>query len=237
MIELINSYIHLVPTLLIGVVYPFIAITTGHKTRSLLSESPHLKVYIYKYTMITQVILILLITGAMQMTNDQIKTIGLLFLGEPIWLLLGIASCFLAFWLFNKISLSANQQQKLLKQYEDVVYIMPTNAREFKYAIMLSIVAGTLEEVIFRGYLFWQMSQIMPLFPAIIVVNVVFGLSHYGTKAKNSISAFLLGMVASTLYYFTGSLLLPMVMHVIVDFYSMIMAKKLFADQKPLNKS
>lgn len=227
-----THFTYIIATVIIGIFYPAYAILDGKSTRQMLIASPPKKVYVYKFTGVLQLILSGLIFIFIFINDDSIDSIGLSFLRKPIWSLLLVGICWIFLWLLNKIEIASKKRAHLVSQYKDVLYIVPTTIREYKWAVLLSFVAGTLEEIMFRGFLFWQLHQYLPLIPAIIITNIVFAIAHFATKLKNVLIAFMLGIFFSTTYVLTESLWIAICTHVLVDLYSATLAKKLFINNK-----
>jgi len=81
----------------------------------------------------------------------------------------------------------------------------------------LSVTAGIVEEVLWRGFLIWYLSQFMPLWVAALVSGVGFGLAHAYQGATNLPQIALVGTIFAALYLLSGSLWLPMVLHAALD--------------------
>jgi len=138
-----------------------------------------------------------------------------------------IVICVLAYFTFTHMPISDARADKLTKTYKDIMYLMPANKKQYNASVLVSIIAGVCEEIIFRGFLYWQLQQYMPVYLAFILTNVLFGLGHAGTKLKNALMTFVLGIIFSTVYVLTESLWSAIVLHIIVDFQSMINGYKL----------
>jgi membrane protease YdiL (CAAX protease family) len=82
---------------------------------------------------------------------------------------------------------------------------------------LLSITAGIVEETLWRGFLFWYLGQFMPLWAAAIISAVGFGLAHSYQGLANVPRVAIVGAVFSGLYLLTGSLWLPIILHIAVD--------------------
>lgn len=221
-------YLHIITLIVIGIAFPAYSIVTGEKTRQFLTEFPEKKISVYHHTIGIQVVFMVLIIISMWSTGNDIHEIGLTFLNNLILVLAIPTICFLILWIFNKISITKQKAEKFLEDSKDVIYILPSTNKEYKWTVVVSLIAGTFEEIIFRGYLYWQIEQYMSIIPAILLTNIIFGLSHYGTKFKNAFSAFILGTIWSVIYYFSGSLWLAIVIHICIDFYSSTFARKSF---------
>ena len=219
-------WLYLIPTLLIGLIFPAYAILTAKKTRTLLLENPALKLAAYKSTMILQIILLMLIAIAMFFNADPINQIGIAFFRQPLLVTALLISGLLCFWIIRQRKIDATEVGRLNEKNKDVLYLLPTTKTEYQWAILLSFFVGISEEILFRGFLFWRIHQYFPLIPAILLTNLIFALSHFSTKMKNMVFAFLFGVLWSITYYLTDSLWLAMLIHVVVDVYSMTEAYK-----------
>ena len=224
-----TSYLTLLTVICIGFVFPAYAILTGKSTREMLIKNPEKKVSVYQSTLISQFVLIFLVLFSMILNDQSLIELGLVFILKPQWFFLLYFIAFFVLWLLNKMNLTSDKAEKFKSDSEDVLYILPATLREYKWAITLSLFVGLFEEIIFRGFLYWQLLTIMPLVPALILTNIIFGLSHYGTKLKNAFSAFSLGIIWSISYVLTDSLWLAILLHICIDIYSTTMAFKSYS--------
>ena len=207
----------------------------GEKDRDYLIKNPNKKIHVYKVTALIQVVLVLLILIGFVYYGESISVIGLSFIKKPLWAGVLIISVLIIILLLQYIKISKQKAEALRNQFKPLLYIAPTTLLEYKWAVVMSIIVGTFEEIIFRGFLFWQLSNYIYVIPAIIVTNIIFGLSHYGTGIKNAINAFFLGLIWSAAYYFTDSLWLPIFGHILMDVYSSTLSKKIFSDNNKVD--
>ena len=189
-------------------------------------KNPEAKAGFFKQSIILLTVLATFIVIALVLNKHDLDDIGLAFLKDLRWVagLLGVPLIWL--WLVNKIKITGTRNDKVRRQYADVIDLLPKTAYQYKWGIGLSFAAGIFEEIIYRGFLFWQLNEFMPTVLAVIVANFIFGLSHYATKFKNASRAFLLGMVWSLSFLFTGSLWLAMITHIAIDLFSMTIVYK-----------
>lgn len=126
----------------------------------------------------------------------------------------------IAFLLVQVRQVATASQKKLtgLQSEIGVLSLMiPLNGRELAQFNILSLTAGIVEEILWRGYLFWYLSQVMPIWVAAIISTVGFGLAHAYQGLSNVPRVMLVGAVLSGLYLLSGSLWLPMILHASVD--------------------
>jgi membrane protease YdiL (CAAX protease family) len=79
--------------------------------------------------------------------------------------------------------------------------------------LFISLMAGFAEEMFFRGILQAQFG--------IIIASVFFGLVHFITSAYVAVTI-LMGFYIGALYHFFGSLLIPVVVHIVYDFGALV---------------
>ncbi|AXT20262.1 CPBP family intramembrane metalloprotease [Flavobacteriaceae bacterium AU392] len=226
------NFIYTALVFLIAIVYPIYAILMGGKDKEFLLNNPEKKVHAYKTTALIQVVLCFIILVGLIYNNDGLSLIGLSFITNLLWMTALIISVFIGFWIINKMKIPVSKRESLKPKFDDVIYIIPTTLREYKWAIIISVIVGTLEEIIFRGFLFWQLNHHMHFIIAIITTNVIFGLCHYGTGLKNALNTLYLGTFCSVLYMVTDSLWLPIFVHILVDIHASTLSKKIFIDDK-----
>jgi membrane protease YdiL (CAAX protease family) len=138
--------------------------------------------------------------------------------GELIGAALTAVAIVLLFVQIRQVAKGSQEElQKTEKSFGELLIIMPVNARELARFNLLSITAGIVEETLWRGFLFWYLGHFMPLWTAAIISAVGFGLAHSYQGIANVPRVALVGAMFSGLYLLTGSLLLPIILHAVVD--------------------
>ena len=221
------NLVYLILIVLIGIVYPIYALMSAGPTRRMLLKIPSKLIAVYKETMAIQVVLTFMIVFSLIGFQEPLDAIGLSFLFRPIQIGLLLGSCLLGLWMINKIEIDDDKVDKLSQDNKDVFYILPKTELEYKWGIVLSFVAGIFEEIIYRGFLYWQLTLYLPTLPSVLLVAFVFSLGHAGTKIKNMVSTFLLSLIFSATYLIVGSLWLAMLLHVLIDLYAVTSSYKL----------
>jgi len=114
---------------------------------------------------------------------------------------------------------SATQKQldRIRKRFGKLSLIIPQNGNELARFYGLSITAGIVEEILWRGFLIWYLSQFMPLWGAALVSIIGFGLAHAYQGVANLPPIIAVGAVFTGLYLLTGSIWLPVILHAAVD--------------------
>ena len=103
------------------------------------------------------------------------------------------------------------------RRFGRLAIIMPRNGNELVRFYGLSITAGIVEEILWRGFLIWYLSQFMPLWAAALVSTLSFAMAHayQGLSHLPQITA--VGAAFAGLYLLAGSIWLPIILHAAVD--------------------
>ena len=114
-------------------------------------------------------------------------------------------------------SASNDDKAKQVEALGSLVHFLPQNNRDYRHFVGLSITAGIVEEILYRGFAIWYLAQLMPVWGAIVVSSIVFGLGHSYQGAGGIARVTLIGLAFGAFYVFTGSIWLPMLAHAILD--------------------
>lgn len=100
------------------------------------------------------------------------------------------------------------------------LHMLPRTAKERAVWVLLSMTAGFCEELLYRGFLTAYLVNIFPqvnFVLAIIISAALFGIGHIYQKLTGVLGTGFMGLIFGFLYFFTGSLFLPMVVHALFD--------------------
>jgi membrane protease YdiL (CAAX protease family) len=98
--------------------------------------------------------------------------------------------------------------------------MLPISTAERSWFAGVSVGAGISEELVFRGFLLYYIAINLPalgIVPRIALASIVFGLCHFYQGWQGVLGTTVLGAVLAGLYIMTGSLLLPIVLHALID--------------------
>lgn len=105
--------------------------------------------------------------------------------------------------------------------------MLPRNAKERWCAVGTSVTAGVCEEIVFRGLLIAVgVSLGLPLYVAAGLSLAVFTLAHLYQGPKSMLGVGLIGLVLTYLYLSSGSLLLPILVHVLIDLRALLLTPR-----------
>jgi membrane protease YdiL (CAAX protease family) len=98
-----------------------------------------------------------------------------------------------------------------------LVNFLPRTARDYRHFAWLSVTAGIVEEILYRGFLIWYFDQLLPLWAAVVASSIAFGIGHSYQGPEYALRTGLVGAAFAVLYLVSGSLWLPIAAHAAVD--------------------
>ena len=146
--------------------------------------------------------------------------IGIAVTSDPLqwWILAGIAlvstSYLILIW---RLRTGRSDRQAWLEKMSNVEVLLPQKRDELPRFYALSVTAGIVEELLWRGMLIWYLQFAMPLWIAVLLSSVLFGLAHAYQGLKSMPAIVIVGFVFALIYVSTGSLLLAIVFHAVFD--------------------
>jgi membrane protease YdiL (CAAX protease family) len=109
------------------------------------------------------------------------------------------------------------EKAQLAQSFGKLEHYLPHNTRELNSFYGVSIVAGIVEEIVYRGFVLWYLAQFMPLWFAVAVSSVAFGLGHSYQGPSGALRTGLIGLAFGIYYVTTGSIWLPIIAHILLD--------------------
>lgn len=111
----------------------------------------------------------------------------------------------------------------------DIRALLPRQRAELPYGAGLGVTAGIVEELLFRLALPALVFGILPAgtpaagLMAFLGAAVLFGLLHVYQGPQGVLFSFLLGLFFTAIYVLSGSILLPILLHALVDLRSLVL--------------
>ncbi len=219
-------YIYLILTVVAGIGMPLMAILSASKVKQLLARFPEMKLDMYQQVILTQWSFSLFLISLMIWDGQDLAQIGVTF-DNLLWMLALATAPLLTLWIAKRRKLNKMRIKSLSKRYKPLLFLLPGTKSEYDWMIALSYTAGFCEEVIFRGFLFWQLQRFAPVLLAIILANFSFMLAHSATTVKNMFASLVLGVVWSISFLFLHHLWFGIVTHIMIDVYSVTIGYRL----------
>lgn len=103
---------------------------------------------------------------------------------------------------------------------EVMAWVLPSTSGERRLWLALSAVAAVSEEFLFRGFVVHVLADMplaLPLGVAAVLATLAFALNHLYQGVSGAITAFVIGGAMMLLFAATGNLLVPIVLHALID--------------------
>jgi len=208
--------------LLLFVVQPIHgAITYRRYVARIEAGEPSDRVRLYKQTLALEWTALAVLATTWHFLGRPAADLGFMPIGGNNFLIgsviLIIATAFLAYqWRSARSASDADiAQQK--EAFGTLIHFLPQTDRDYRHFVGVSVTAGIVEEVLYRGFAIWYLAQLMPVWAAIVVSSVAFGLGHSYQGAGGVARVTLIGLAFGAFYIFTGSIWLPILAHAILD--------------------
>lgn len=124
---------------------------------------------------------------------------------------------------------------RLRKLMPDYSALVPVTARERLLWLLVAVSAGICEEIVFRGWLLSTLHGPLELNGAVLIVTAaaIFGLAHGYQRAMGVLLTALAGALFCALYVASGSLLVPIVLHALIDARFALLPAPRHSDPRP----
>lgn len=202
----------------------FLSDIAAGKQADLISE--------YRETMIMEWCAMFVLAIAWLLLDRPFSDLGLLSSGPTqVWNGAAMTAVLVAVILFGWQYTARMSDEEKLKQKNGlggVIHFLPQNNRENNYFIGLSFTAGIVEEIVYRGFLFWVLSLYMPMWLVVIVSSAGFGLAHSYQGISGMAKTMAIGLLFATIYLRTGSIWFPILAHILMDVLQTATIRELF---------
>jgi membrane protease YdiL (CAAX protease family) len=125
--------------------------------------------------------------------------------------------------LIRSVLRSEQGRRKARDSIAAVRAVVPHTATEKRWFNAVSVTAGICEEFAYRGFLFAYLAAWVQGTPAgvvIVLAGLVFGLGHLYQGVAGIVKTGTLGVLIGVIYWMTGSLWAPILLHIVVDLSS-----------------
>jgi len=189
-----------------------------------IDRNPELRARFYVRGMLSQwfmlVPLVLIVVGLGWSASDLglQSSINLWLWGSAALLLVLVV--YAQVFYIRRVARTADGRIQLRQSMSGPLHMLPRTQKERGLWVLLSLTAGICEEILYRGFLPAYLVHIFPGVPfvlAIVIAAVLFGFGHIYQKVTGVLGTGVMGLVFGFLYFFTGSLFLPMIVHALFD--------------------
>lgn len=119
-------------------------------------------------------------------------------------------------------------RERIRARLAGVERLLPRRGESFGLFAALAITAGVCEELLFRGFLWWCFSHVLPFWGAGALQAACFGLGHAYQGPRGILLTGIAGAFFTLVVALSGSLWPAMLMHALMDLHAGDMARRAF---------
>jgi membrane protease YdiL (CAAX protease family) len=187
--------------------------------RQIAAGIPDAKVRLYRELVIEQTITAAAVLAVWRMGAIPAASLGLV--APRSWALsIGVFVAVVGVLVWSSLRLRPKADKLRKKVQDSVGALIADSHQERTWWAAVSVGAGISEELVFRGFLLYYLSLYLPHLNTaerVLLVSFSFGLAHIYQGKSGAIGTGIVGLVLAGLYLLTGSLLLPVVIHALMD--------------------
>jgi len=125
----------------------------------------------------------------------------------------------------NQLSKDCSNDDEVVESLSFVGWLMPQKRSEMQLFVLgVSVSAGVCEELLFRGFLLNQLLEVMPVYAAVIVSSLLFGLPHVYQGPMHILRTAALGVLMAVIYLVCDSIYVAIILHALFDIYGGVLA-------------
>jgi membrane protease YdiL (CAAX protease family) len=228
---MLDLYDHALALILIVALPPRAWLAFRRLTRASPADRPRVRQRLYLAAMITQWGLVALLALHWILRGRTRAELGLVPVLTPG--AIGIAGGALVIATLILLQLRGGMhgeaRDRARARLVHVEALLPHSPAELSRFRLVAITAGICEELMFRGFLIWYFAHFMGLIQAALLSSLFFGIGHIYQGPRYVIVTGLVGVFMGGVYLLSGSLVLPIAIHALMDLYSGWVGYKLFA--------
>lgn len=205
------------------VLLPLSAIRQSLKNNSTVKYDSMQKRTFYFSTCLSLTIMAALIVSVWLLFRRPLAALGLtLNIEGRLWIWTVIA--FVVIYAIDTIHSVATPKNiaASLSDWEKRTPFMPTKIKELRVYLLMCLCAGVFEEVVYRGYMVTYFSYLFKGSDyrqslSVFLPALIFSVSHFYHGLKNIIKIFILSALFGYIYILSGSLVVVMLLHFLVN--------------------
>ena len=179
------------------------------------------RVGFYRQTMWVEWAFLAVLGASWFLLRRPLEDLGFVSPGGPgFWIGLVLLVAATGFFLYpwrSARTATAAEKSKQSAYVQEVAHYLPQTTQELRSFYRVSVTAGIVEEIVYRGFVLWYLAQFMPVWAAVIVSSLAFGLGHIYQGINGATRAGLVGLAFAIFYVVTGSIWLPIIAHALLD--------------------
>ena len=127
-------------------------------------------------------------------------------------------------------------REKSGKAAKRLGFLLPSTGEERQWWWAICLTAGICEEIVYRGFLihYWRVAPFhLSVTWALVVSAAIFGIGHLYQGIAGGVQTAMLGFLLGALFLITGDLLVPMMVHAVLDLRALLLLPEGFETAHP----
>ena len=224
--------------ILIGLVIPFMSIVQGKPDMSAFSFTPKQKIALYYSNGLLMWLASFVILGVWLYASRDLGSFGF---SIPVMssMVILFTIVFVILYLGDLIfeTFSPARKQKTINKLEENTPFLPSNGVELAHFTFAALTAGVCEEIIFRAFfinylLAFSGHTVVGQWSAILLPAMLFSVVHIYQGHKAVLKILIAGILFGLIYYLSGSLLIVILLHFLMDMISAYVAMRLLGTKR-----
>lgn len=190
--------------------------------RKLAEDKPGIRVRLYRRTMTWQWSLVTLTIGTWLGAGRSLPQLGFAWpQGWGAWVAAGLATAIIGLMSAQLAALPKHPDvhEAVREQLEGAAPFLPRNTHEHSWFSGVAVTAGVCEEILFRGFCLAYVGFWAGPLGAVALTSLMFGLGHLYQGKRGALKTGIAGLVAGAIFVLSGTLWLPIALHVFVDIH------------------
>jgi len=168
-------------------------------------------------------VMLLLVNG--QFNLNDLGLSWFKFSGPPwlFYILAAIAELYFIYLAYSLIVLRIKAMKKLSinqKMPDEVKALLPVTKKEKQVWALTAVTAGITEELLYRGFFFYLMSELFPGLNIFIIAGIgalIFGIGHIYQGFSETLTPTLMGLLFGLFYISFGTIIPCIILHALQD--------------------
>jgi membrane protease YdiL (CAAX protease family) len=211
--------VHLL-TAFVVLVSPWLGYLQMQKARKRLQAGePRVKAGLYRNLVIEQVIVTAVVCWLWIVGVIPATRLGICAPRSWLWTA-GLATVLGGLLVQSSLRARPKSQRLREKLKGKIDVLLPESLEEHRWFAAVSVGAGISEELVYRGFLFYYFSVYvihLNRVEIVLLTSFIFGMGHVYQGFKGVVKTTVVGLILAVFYVLTGSLLLSVILHALVD--------------------
>jgi len=132
------------------------------------------------------------------------------------------------------ILIAVIQKQNISEWIHRIDHLLPETTVQKRWALSISLVGSTIEEIMFRGFIFIALMNVWGHWIwASLIISAVFSLLHAGVQDFwSTVWIFIISMVLCAIIAMGGSIYMVVIIHIMINLSNLFILPLLFSKKK-----